>query len=151
MGSGLYLSDIQQFKPYEGPASLSNRWTGWLKRFERFVVAMDIKDTTRKRSLLLYLAGSEVEKIFETIPDNGEEKDYDVAAKKLTEYFSPKKNTMYEIHLFRKAQQRQGETIDQFYTRLCQLAKTCEFADEKHEIKIQLIERCSSARVRRKA
>ena len=57
---------------------------------------------------------------------------------------------MYEIHLFRKAQ-RQGETIDQFYSRLCQLAKTCEFADEKHEIKIQLIERCSSTRVRRKA
>ena len=58
---------------------------------------------------------------------------------------------MYEIHLFRKAQQRQGETIDQFCTRLCQLPKTCEFADEKHEIKIQLIERCSSTRVRRKA
>ena len=58
---------------------------------------------------------------------------------------------MYEIYLFRKAQQRQGETIDQFYTRLCQLAKTCEFADEKHETKIQLIERCSSTRVRRKA
>ena len=57
---------------------------------------------------------------------------------------------MYEIHLFRKAQQRQGETIDQFYSRLCQLAKS-EFADEKHEIKIQLIERCSSTRVRRKA
>ena len=104
---------------------------------------MDIKDTTRKRSLLLYLAGPDVEKIFETIPDNGEEKEYDVAATKL----APKKNIMYEIHLFRKAQQRQGETIDQFYTRLCQLAKTCEFADEKHEIKIQLIERCSSTRV----
>ena len=60
-------------------------------RFDRFVVAMDIKDRTRKRSLLLYLAGSDVEKIFETIPDNGEEKDYDVAATKLTEYFARKK------------------------------------------------------------
>ncbi len=111
MATGLDLSGIQQLKPHEDPTSLSNRWTAWLKRFERFVVAMDIKDTTRKRSLLLYLAGPEVEKIFETIQDNGEEKDYDVAAKTLTEYFSPKKNTMYEIHLFRKAQQRQGETI----------------------------------------
>ena len=109
------------------------------------------KHATRKRSLLLYLAGPDVEKIFETIPDNGDEKDYDVAAKKLTEHFAPKKNITYEIHVFRKAQQRHGETIDQFYTRLCQLAKTCEFANEKHEIKIQLIERCSSTRVRRKA
>ena len=89
MATGLDLSGIQQFSPYEDPTTLSNRWTVWLKRFERFVVAMDIKDTTRKRSLLLYLAGPDVEKIFETIPDNGEEKDYDVAATKLTEYFAP--------------------------------------------------------------
>ena len=148
MAPGLDLSGIQQLSPYEDPTTLSNRWTVWLKRFERFVVAMDIKDTTRRRSLLLHLAGPDVEKIFETIPDNGEEKDYDVAA---TKYFARKKNIVYEIHLFRKAQQRQGETVDQFYTRLCQLAKTCEFADEKHEIKIQLIERCSSTRVRREA
>ena len=151
MATGLDLLGIQQFSPYEDPTTLSNRWTVWLKRFERFVVVMHIKDTTRKRSLRLYLADPDVEKIFDTIPDNGEEKDYDVAATKLTEYFAPKKNIMYEIHLLRKPQQRQGETIDQFYTRLCQLAKTCEFADEKHEIKIQLIERCSSTRVRGKA
>ena len=68
----------------------------------------------------ILLAGPDVEKIFETIPHNGEEKDYDVAATKLTEYFAPKKNIVYEIHLFRKAQQRQGETIDQFFSRLCQ-------------------------------
>ena len=151
MATGLDLSGIQQFSPYEDPTTLSNRWTVWLKRFERFVVAMDTKDTTRKRSLLRYLAGPDVEKLFETIPDNGEEKDYDVAATKLTKYFDPMKNIMYEIHLFSETQQRQGETIDQFCTRVCQLAKTCEFADEKHEIKIQLIERCSSTRVRRKA
>ena len=57
MATGLDLSGIQQFSPYEDPTTLSNCWTVWLKRFERFVVAMDIKDTTRKRSLLLYLQG----------------------------------------------------------------------------------------------
>ena len=120
MATGLDLSGIQQFNPYEDPTTLSNRWNVWLKRFERFVVAMDIKDATRKRSLLLYLAGPDVEKMFETFPDNGDEKDYDVAAKKLTEHFASKKNITYEIYVFRKARQRHGETIDQFYTRLCQ-------------------------------
>ena len=52
MATGLDLSGIQQFNPYEDPTMLSNRQTVWLKRFERFVVAMDIKDTTRKHSLL---------------------------------------------------------------------------------------------------
>ena len=45
-------------------------------RFQRFIVAMDIKDDTRKRNFLLYLAGPEVDKIFETLPETGEEKDF---------------------------------------------------------------------------
>lgn len=34
---------------------------------------------------------------------------------RLTEYFAPKKNIIYEIHQFREIEQWQGETIDQFY------------------------------------
>ncbi len=66
-------------------------------------------------------------------------------------YFSPKKNVLYDIHVFRQAKQNQEETLDQFYTRLCQLAQTCEFTDPTAEIKIQLMENCSSSRLRRKA
>jgi hypothetical protein len=110
MATGLDLSGIQQFKPNEDPASLSNRWTAWLKRFERFVVAMDIKDTTRKRSLLLYLAGPEVEKIFETIPDNGEEKDYDVAAKKLS-IFPQRKILCMKFTYFVKHNSAKGKQL----------------------------------------
>ena len=92
MAAGLDLSGIQQFSQYEDPTT------------QTFRALRCCQDTTRKRSFLLYLAGPDVEKIFESIPDNGEEKDYDVAATRLTEYFAPKKNIMYEIQLFRKAQ-----------------------------------------------
>ena len=38
-----------------------------------------------------------------------------------------------------------------FYTKLKALAVTCEFADEKREIKTQIIQNCSSNKLRREA
>ena len=116
------------------------------------MVGMDIKDPTRQRALLLYLAGPEVEHIFETLPETGEDKDFDVAVTKLSAYVSPKKNITYETHVFRQARQRpDAETMDQFHTRLRHLANTCEFRDADKEIKIQLVEHCTPSRVRKKA
>ena len=51
---------------------------------------MGIKnDKPRKRALLLHYAGEEVNEIFETLPNTGD--NYDTAVARLTEYFSPKK------------------------------------------------------------
>ena len=41
---------------------------------------------------------------------------------KLNAYFMPKKNVDYEIFQFRQAVQKPGEAVDQFTTRLRQLA-----------------------------
>ena len=100
---------------------------------------------------MLYLAGPEVEKIFATLPDTGEDSDCDTAEEKLTAYFSPKKNSLYERYVFRQACQEQNETIDQFHTRLRHLSATCDFKDVDEKIKNQLVEHCTSSRVRRKA
>ena len=71
MATGLDFSGITRFDPHSDPKSLSTRWNDWIKWFNRFIVAMDIKDTTRRRALLLYLAGPEVETIFETLTATG--------------------------------------------------------------------------------
>ena len=44
---------------------------------------MDIKDVKRKRALLLHYAGEDVNDIFETLTDTGD--DYETAVTKLTE------------------------------------------------------------------
>ena len=41
-------------------------WKKWLARFERLLIAMDVKDDTRKRARVLQYAGLDVEEIFET-------------------------------------------------------------------------------------
>jgi hypothetical protein len=106
---------------------------------------MDLKDDTRKRAMLLYAAGNEVEKIFATLSVVGKTK---ITRKRV---FLPKKNGLLETHKFRQLKQITEETIDQYCTRLRQQAIICEFTNSENELKIQLVEGCLSSRVRRKA
>ena len=46
MATGLDFSGISRFDPHADASSLSQRWNVWIKRFQRFIVAMDIKDPT---------------------------------------------------------------------------------------------------------
>ncbi len=90
--------------------------------FETYLIALNIKEDTQKRALLLYQVGEATQEIFDTLSDTGEDKDYKVALEKLDEYFSPKKNIDYEIFHFHHAKQNIDETTDQFATRLRRLA-----------------------------
>jgi hypothetical protein len=65
------------------------------------------------------------------------------------EYFTPQKNTEFEVYKFREAKQEPGETIDTFHTKLRQLSLTCEFDNNDKEVKSQIIQGCSSTRLRR--
>ena len=139
------------FSVHEDNASVGPRWKKWLKLFEMYLAAHDVKDATRKRALLLYSAGEEVSDIFETLPDQGEEKDYAKAVTALNGYFQPKVNKTYEIYMFRNASQNSGESLDSYCTRLRRLAQTCEFDHEDEEIKSHIVVSCSSSRLRRRA
>ncbi|XP_068750720.1 uncharacterized protein [Montipora capricornis] len=112
--------------------------------------AMGITDDKQKRALLLHYGGPEVDEIFETLQDVGEDKDYNKGVEKRTAYFSPQVNTTYEVYNFRQAKQKDGETLDSFHTRLRSLAKTCDFANPDKEIKKQIVLNCQSKSLRRK-
>ncbi|XP_068670524.1 uncharacterized protein [Montipora foliosa] len=127
------------------------RWKKWLVRFEILTIAIGITDDKQKRALLLHYGGPDVDEIFETLQDVGEDKDYNKAVEKLTAYFSPQVNTTYNGNNFRQAKQKDGETLDSFHTRLRSLANTCDFADPDKEIKEQIIVNCQSNPLRRKA
>lgn len=147
-------SFLPSFPPFivgDNPTSIGNRWDEWLDRFENFLAAMDIKDATRKRAMLLHFAGEEVHKIFRTLEDTGEAKDYAIATTTLTAHFKPQKNIEYERYVFRRAQQDPSESLDKYHTRLKQLAATCEFNDAPTEIKSQIILQCKSSQLRRRA
>ena len=133
------------------PSSTGQRWTEYIERFENFLTAMEIDDPKRQRALLLHFSGDDVYRIFKTLPETGEAKDYKKAVEKLTGYFKPKKNIEFERYTFRQANQHEAETLDAYHTRLQQLATHCEFHEKDAEVKSQIISGCSSKRVRRKA
>ena len=75
---------------------------------------------------------------------------YKAAMGALNNHFEPKKNVVFERHVFRQAMQGTNESSLTFVTRLCKLACTCEFANPNNEIRDQFIDKCSSNRLRRR-
>lgn len=138
--------------------STSVRWKRWKERLDNLLVALDIKDVARKKALLLHYAGDEVHDIFSTLTlapivavNDAPPDVYTQATTALEKYFIPKRNKEYDVYQFRQAKQKVGENVTTYNTRLRKLAEYCEFADIEAEIKSQIVQSCSSARLRRRA
>ncbi|XP_064617193.1 uncharacterized protein LOC135481275 [Liolophura sinensis] len=142
------LPTFPSFDVHSDPSSIAQRWTKYVRRFQNLLVAMDIADKKRQRALLIHYGGEEVSDILDTLPDTGE--DLEGALEKLNPHFNPRRNIDYETYVFRSTKQNVGETMETYSTRLRQLALTCEFSDQDREIKGQLIQGCSSNRIRRR-
>ena len=102
----------------------------------------------------MHYVGDEINEIFDTldVPEATEEEDvFRKAGKALREYFMPQKNLEFEVYKLRQAKQLRGENILGYHTKLKQLAKSCDFHDEKREIKTQIIQNGISSKLRRKA
>ena len=152
MANSLPIQPMPEFSPdADIGASLASRWKTWLTEFEMFLTASGITDTKRQRALLLYQAGARVGEIFNQLADTGEDKGYDTAKTKLSEFFEPQKNRRYEVYCFRQATQETAETLDQFHTRLRTLSKNCEFKELDFEIEQQIIIGGKSSKIRKRA
>ena len=78
------------------------------------------------RALLLHCAGPDVQDIFMHLQDVGTT--YKAAMGALNNHFEPKKNVVFERHVFPQAMQGTNESSLTFVTRICKLASTCKFA-----------------------
>ena len=137
-----------QFDVDGDPTTVAARWAKYVEKFENYLLAMNITDAKRQRALLLHFAGDRIYDVFSTLPDTGD--NFVKAVQALEKYFKPTKNIEYSVYQFRK--EVQGEdTMDQYATRLRQLAKNCDFHDKDREIKAQIVQGCTSSRLRRKA
>jgi len=145
------IATLQQFDCFADPSSIGIRWEKWIKRFKMWVIGMNVTMDARKRALLLTFAGEHVQDVFETLPNTGDDADYDGALAALNAHFMPKRNTEFEVFTFGQAGQLSEETLDAYHTRLRQLSKQCGFHDVDMEIKRHIIKTCRSSRVRQKA
>ncbi|XP_033630598.1 uncharacterized protein LOC117292597 isoform X2 [Asterias rubens] len=114
------------------------------------MVGYNINGAKRKRALLLHYGGEQLETVFDTLSDTGDENDYEKAIEALTAHFVP--NPLHEtIIFFRSLKQNPEENVDQFCTRLRNAAEKCEFGDLNRQLIIQFSIGCSSIELRREA
>ena len=143
------VSPVPPFDPHGDVTAVYQKWQRWVKGFEIFADAAGCKDAVQRRQLLLHSAGADVQDIFFTI--DPEPADYDAAKQALNTYFKPVKNLPYQRHLFRQTSQQEGEPMNQFVTRLRQIAKDCDYGAETDGfIRDQIIEKCACSKLRTK-
>ena len=130
--------------------SAGPRWTRYVERFELMLEAFEITDDARKKALLLHSAGEEIFCIYSSFTDKSN-LNYKQVKDQIDSYFTPKKSLEFEIYKFRTCKQNENETIDAFYGRLRNLSANCEFHDRNLEIRMQIIQKCCSDRLRKKA
>ena len=98
----LDLHAIQPFNPRAGHGNLSATWKLWIKRFQTYLKAADVTEPEQRRALSLYFAGEEVQKIFDTLPDTGDDDNFELAVEKLTSHFAPSHNVDLKYFSFVK-------------------------------------------------
>ena len=117
------LSCIQPMDISGSKSELSERWRVWLRGFTYFADGKgNLQSPARKRSELLYGAGSGVHDIFDNLTvDSLEGQADDVhqqTVRVLNAYFHMQENAEYKRLVIRQLRQEPGEDVDSFVPRL---------------------------------
>ncbi|KAJ8398705.1 hypothetical protein AAFF_G00419020 [Aldrovandia affinis] len=116
----------------------SVNWDIFRAEYEDYVLVTGTaeKDKKIQTATLRSVMGSECRHVYRhnlnlSVAGTG---DPAVILDELEKYFKPAKNTIYERYVFGSCKQEEGESIDNFVTRLRERAATCEYGQLKDEM-----------------
>ena len=117
-------SFIEQFN-VEDPTA----WNLWLERLNAFLLVNDIKDEEKKRAYLITTLGSQAYSILKNCitPQSPNDMAYEKLTEALTNYFTPKMNTIFARFQFNSRGQQPGENIQNYINQLKNLSSLCSF------------------------
>lgn len=126
--------------PEQFDVSNPQHWPRWVKRFERYRQASGLlhKADEQQCNTLLYIMGPAAEDILLTFKDP-DKLDYKSLIAKLTQYFTPRTNIIFERTAFHSRVQREAESIEDYLTDLHRLAETCDYDTKFPGLKEELI------------
>ena len=98
------------------------------------------------------MIGQETQDIYDTLTVASRDNEtYKSSLEALDQHFCIKKNIPFERSIFRAAKQLEKESIEQYITRLRQLAQYCEYgAKMDNNIRDQIISSCLSSKLRKR-
>ena len=113
---------------YRGNAStLGQRFEEWLELFDLANSILGYKDEKLKAFFILKL-GDELRAIYRA-NKNPSKDSYTEIRTMLTTHLKPKTVLFTEVMVFRRAQRQEGESANEFATRLRSMARNCEFGE----------------------
>lgn len=135
--------------------SVGLKWEKWKRSVLLYLEAADIVTPAKKRATLLVLGGMPLQEIYYNLPGASVEPEenmdvFEIAIKKLNEYFLPKQSKIYERYIFRLIKQEAGENFEKFLIKLRNHSAKCEFDKPDKHIIDQIIEKCRSSELRKK-
>ncbi|KAG1683135.1 hypothetical protein GQR58_010144 [Nymphon striatum] len=107
------------------------RWEFFKREFEIYVTAIGLLDDRRKVAVLLHCAGSDMQRIVETLPVDINTISFPELLKVITEYFTPIDTTRFDRFKLFEIAQHSSETTSDFVTRLRQQSRLCRFTCPK--------------------
>lgn len=131
--------DINQFAfKALAQSEIRGQWIRWKRNFEYVVAASGEKNQTKLKYLLLARAGPDVQEVFQSIPGADVEQSddvnpYEVALKKLDEYFAPKHHDSMERNIFWTLKPETGENLEKFMLRAREQAYKCSFGKSEQD------------------
>ena len=126
------MEGLKPFKSLSLEGNLEQNWKTWKQELTLYMQATESsgKSDTVKSSILLHCIGSKSREIYNTFTfaEQGDNMKFDKIIEKFDGYFTPKKNLTLLRFKFFTARQQDGESFDEFLTRLRKLSKDCDFA-----------------------
>ncbi|CAH1972263.1 unnamed protein product [Acanthoscelides obtectus] len=157
------MSTLNSLEPFDCDGqvcSVAVRWQKWKRALEVYLEAANIDSPAKKRANLLHIGGLGLQEIYYNLPgahisEQTEDVEnpvnvYEIAIRKLDEYFAPKQSKVYERHVFRLIKQEMDEKFEKFLVRLRNQAEKCVFSNTEENIIDQIVEKCSSSDLRKK-
>jgi hypothetical protein len=132
--------------------NLAEEWKNWSQRFDIFITATEASKKPEPVQLAMFLSsiGDDALKVYNTFEYTDDEDKDKLATirQKFSNYFSPRKNVVFERYQFWRLSQSQGEPIDSFVTKLRLQAQSCEFATQEESlIRDRIVWGCPDARL----
>ena len=109
---------------------LASNWEFFQDSWKNYAVAtkLDKKEPEIVAATLLSVMGKECLQVCRNLPmTEDERKNAESVLTKLSEYFEPKRNTIYERYVFNSRFQQASEGFDQFMNEMRKLTATCKY------------------------
>ena len=128
-------------------------WQTFKQQFNMYLLATGAtaKSEAEKITLVITLGGAELLTIFNSFIEGEHVPTVKVVLERFDNYFAPRTNELIDRYKFRSCKQLYDETSASYIARLCNLAKTCNFGNEKeNNLHDQLVYGCHDDSLREK-